>query len=135
MASNRVRGNRTSQKVILDSSAILMLFEYSIDLENEITRLIGKHHIIVPKTVIDELVFLSQHGQGKKKYNSKPALEIAKKYDSIECSGENVDSSILNLAKKHNAIVVTNDKELQKRINREGLKIICMKGKKQLMIK
>ena len=46
MASDRLWGN-PDKKVILDSNAILMLFEFSIDLRSELTRLLGKYEVII----------------------------------------------------------------------------------------
>ena len=39
MASNRLWDNRDGKIVILDSSAIMMCFEFSIDLENELNKI------------------------------------------------------------------------------------------------
>ena len=61
-----VGGNYFEKTVILDTSAILMLFEFSIDLEDELIKLLGRFHILVPSPIIEELKLLSKHGNGKK---------------------------------------------------------------------
>ena len=66
MASDRIWGNRSEKTVILDSNAVMMLFEFQINLEDELVKLIGKNKIIIPKTIIGELDFLSKNGKGKK---------------------------------------------------------------------
>jgi rRNA-processing protein FCF1 len=114
MASDRLWRDRKGRIVVLDSSSILMLFEFSINLEGELTRLLGKFRVLIPRPIFDELIFLSKRGKGKKKYNSKPALDLIKKYEISEAEGSG-DDSVLFLAKKHNGIVVTNDRDLRKR--------------------
>ena len=71
MASDRIWRDRSKKTVILDSNAIMMLFEFQINLEEELTRLIGKYRIIVPQPIYDELVFLSENGKGSKKIKAK----------------------------------------------------------------
>ena len=80
MASNRLWGDRIHKTVILDSSAILMLFEFAIDLEKELTRLLGNYYIVVPTPIIRELEFLSKNGTGKKKAKAKASLKLIKNF-------------------------------------------------------
>jgi rRNA-processing protein FCF1 len=133
MASDRLWRNPKERRVILDSSSIMMLFEHSIDLEDELTRLLGKVEIIVPKPIVDELICLAENGKGRKKRLAKPALKLIKDYKVIESEGKG-DDSVLNLAKKLKAVVVTNDKELRNRIKQESLKTIYLRGKKRLVL-
>jgi rRNA-processing protein FCF1 len=133
MASDRIWRNPKERRVILDSSSIMMLFEHSIDLEDELTRLLGKVEIIVPKPIVEELNYLSENGKGRKKRLAKPALELIKDYKVIESKGKG-DDSVLFLAKKLNAVVVTNDKELRNRIKAESLKTIYLRGKQKLVL-
>jgi rRNA-processing protein FCF1 len=135
MASDRLWGNRDGKIVILDSSAIMMLFEFSIDLEQELTRLLGKYHIVVPKPIVQELKFLSQYGKGKKKLIAKPALILLKKYDVVDIE-KNVggDEAVFHLAKKLQGTVFTNDKALRKRIRAASLHSIYLRGKKKLVL-
>ena len=135
MASDRLWGNTNNKIVILDSSAILMLFEYSIDLENELTRLLGKYYIVVPRPILDEIEFLSTHGKGKKKNIAKPALNLIKKYEVVEAE-ENVkgDDAVFYMAQKHRGIVVTNDRALRKRLKDASIRVVFLRAKKKLAI-
>jgi rRNA-processing protein FCF1 len=132
MASDRLWQDR-EKRVILDSSAVLMLFEFSIDLENELTHLLGKYKIILPRPIANELIYLSEHGKGKKRQNAKASLELIKRYEIVDEHGSG-DDSVLNLAKKLNGIVVTNDRELRKRIKNVFLKTIYLRGKSKLIL-
>ena len=92
MASDRLRQYRTEKRVILDSNSILMLFEFSIDLENELTQLVGKFKIIIPSPIVEELKFLSNSGDGKKRQNAKAALQLIKNYEIVNIQGPGDDA-------------------------------------------
>ena len=134
MASDRLRKNSASKIVVFDSSAILMLFEYSIKLEQELVRLLGSYEIVIPSKIVEELKFLSEKGKGKKKQYAKPALKLVEKFKIVADKSENADNAVLNIAKKLNGIVFSNDKELKKRAKKEKIKTIFMRNKKYLMI-
>ena len=110
-----------------------MLFEFSIDLESELIRLLGFFEIVVPSPIVDELKFLSKKGKGKQKIISKPALELTKNYKIVKTEGKG-DEAVLLLAKKLNAMVLTNDKELRNRVKQLGLHNIFLRGKSKLEI-
>ena len=133
MASNRLWGNPKEKLVVLDSSTLMVPFEYSVDLEDELTRLLGKVKIIIPKQIVDELIFLSENGRGRKKLLAKPALELIKNYKIINSEGKG-DDSVLFLAKKLHAVVATNDRNLRKRVKDSSLKVIYLRGKKRLVL-
>jgi len=134
MAFNRIWGDKREKIVILDSNAIMMLFEFSINLEDELTRLVGKYHIIVPKPVFKELKYLSEKGKGTKKINAKSSLKLIERYEIAEIDKKTVDDSVLSLAEKTNGIVLTNDKELKKRLKEKSHQVIFLRSKKKLEI-
>jgi hypothetical protein len=134
MASDRIWGNPASKIVVFDSSAILMLFEYSINLKQELIRLLGNYEIVVPSKIVEELKVLSEKGKGKKKQLAKPALKLIENYKIVKDTSETADDAVLNIAKKLNGVVFSNDKELKERAKKEKIKTIFMRNKKYLMI-
>ena len=132
MASDWLRRDQ-ERIVILDSNAVMMLFEFSIDLEDELIRLLGSFKIVVPKSIFDEIKFLSETGKGKKRFIAKPALELIKKYEVVDAEGTG-DQSVLNLAKKLNCIVVTNDRKLRNELKKASLHTIYLRGKSRLVL-
>jgi len=132
MAFNRLWGDRIHKTVILDSSAILMLFEFSIDLEKELTRLLGIYKIIIPSPIVRELEFLSDHGMGERKVKAKASLKLIKKYKTIKVKEKRGDDSVIETAIKTKGIVVTNDKILKKRLKEKGISTIFLRAKKKL---
>ena len=134
MASDRLRGNTSIKTVVIDTSAIMMLFEFSVDLEKELTRLLGAYKIVVPTPVIDELKFLAENSKGKKKQIAKPALKLVSNFEVVDDKSHSADDAVLSIAKKYKGVVFSNDKELRKRAKSNSLKTICLRSKKYLMI-
>ena len=132
MASNWVRSDRDSKIVILDTNAILMLFEFNIDLNNELLKIIGKYKIIIPKKVYEELMFFSKEKNGNIKTFSNASLSLIKDYEIIETNEKNADKAVLSLAKKTNGYVLTNDKELRKILKNNSIKVLFLRAKKKL---
>lgn len=118
-------------KVILDANALLMPFQFNINLDSELTRLLGSYQIIVPTSVLDELNRLA--GSGDPPAFIKPALSLARKYHKEPVSGLG-DEAIFTLACKHKAVVVTNDKVLRNRLRSNGLRTISLRGRTHLVI-
>lgn len=134
MASDRLRKNTALKIVVLDSSAIFMIFEYSINLEQELLRLLGSYEVVVPSKIIEELKFLCKKGKGKQKQFAKPALSLIENYKIVFDKSEKADDAVLYTAKKLNGVILSNDKELKKRAKKEKIKTIFMRNKKYLMI-
>ena len=132
MASDRLRGNTTSKKIILDTSAILMIFEFTVDLEKELTRLVGKYHIFVPKQVVEELRILSEKGDGVKQRYANASLKLVEKYEKIDVEAINADDAVLKLAKKVDGIIVSNDRELRNRAKELSIHTVFLREKSKL---
>ena len=134
MASYWIWRDSIHHTVILDSSAILMCFEYSIDLESELTRLLGSYTIVVPSSIKEELEHIASRGDGRKNRMAKASLSLIKGYDVVSIDEQNADDSLVVLATKLAAIVVTNDRELRDRIKHRSLPVIFLRAKQTLMI-
>ena len=134
MASDRIRGNSHKKTVILDSNALLMVFEFSINLEEELTRLLGSYHIGIPTAVVSELKLLEKHGKGAKKQKAIAALTFITRYNIIDSKGSTTDDAIVEVAKRIDGIVVTNDKELKRRLKVLDVPVIFLRKKQQLVL-
>jgi len=112
-----------------------MLFEFSIDLEKELDRLLGAYHIIIPRAVADELRVLSQNGRGKQKRNATTALTLIQKYKICDVgTGSTADDVIVSAADGLSATVVTNDIELKKRLKKKNNCVVFLRGKSHLVL-
>ncbi len=134
MAFDRVRGDKIHKTVILDSSAILMFFEFSVDWEKELLRLLDGYRIVVPTEVIKELELLSRQTASERKQKAAAALKLAKRYKTVETIAKNADDAVIEAAKKTQGLVVTNDTELRKRVNHDSIPVIFLRGKKKLAL-
>ncbi len=145
MAVDRLRNNTI---VILDTNAIFMPFQFKLNLDSELSRLLGEYEIIIPTCILTELRAL----RDTEKFG-KPALDLAlskpqpKWYSDLEAhllehptiahvrgAEEKTDNILLHIAQELNAIVVTNDKILLKRLKENKLQTISMRGKKYLKL-
>lgn len=134
MASYRIRGNSTITLVFLDTNAIFSLFEFSIDLKMELTRLLGAYCIQIPEAVINEIETIQKKGKGKQKRLAKPALEFIKRYPVYPHETyRSADDALLYEAKKVDAVVVTNDRLLRDRLKEKKVSRIFLRGKQQLI--
>ena len=134
MASHRIWGDSDITIVLLDTNAIFMIFEFSIDLESELTRLLGSHKIYIPESVVNEIEIIREKGKGKQKKLANPALQFIKKFPILVHSEfDSADDSIVQIASEHDAVVVTNDKELRNRLTEKNVSRVFLRGKQQLV--
>ena len=112
--------------VILDSNALLTIFQFRINLESELSRLLGSYEIVVPSTVKNELKTL-------KDKHAKSALSFSERYRTVNMEG-NTDDSILELAEKEKGIVVTNDRILKKRLRAKNIPVVFLRAKTHLVM-
>jgi len=121
-------GEQLDFPIIVDANGFFLPFQFGINLDAELTRLFGKYTIVVPNTVLAELSAL--RGSEQKAY---AAYELAQKYKRIVVPGKG-DESIVRLARKLKCPVLTNDRELKKRLRAKGIQRVVLKGKSHLEI-
>ena len=114
--------------VLLDANALLMPFQFRINLEAEIRRLLGDIEIAVPGPVLQELRTLS--GGGRK---AASALRLAETFPSIEGHGA-ADDALLDLATGRGAIVVTNDAALRSRLRQNRVPVVFLRSRSHLVL-
>jgi rRNA-processing protein FCF1 len=133
MAINRIRKHKIN--VILDTSSLLTPFEFSINIDHELEKLLGSFNTLIPSCVLKELRFLSQNSKGKTKRFASAALQLAEKYGVIDCIDDDADDAIVNIAKKiPKAVVVTNDVELKRKLRSNNIPVISLRGKKRFVL-
>lgn len=114
------------QTVVLDTNALLMPFEIRINLDLALRDLLGDARIVVPGPLVGELKHLKHRYAGA-------ALTLARKYEIIPTQASG-DSAVVELAKKEHAYVLTNDKELRRRLRKEHVPIIMLRSGTHLAI-
>jgi rRNA-processing protein FCF1 len=114
--------------VILDANALLMPFQFKINLDTELQRLVGECEILVPSSVLGELRKLESTIK-----EAKAALALAQKYTITEVDGSG-DQSLLSLANDLKGIVVTNDMELIGELKRSRIPVIHLRSRTHLVL-
>ena len=113
------------QIVVVDTSALISVFENSINLDAELDSLLGSHEVVVPTSVLDELRRL-------KKKEAKMALEMSARYRKFS-SGRKGDEGVVEAAKQVGSFaVVTNDSRLASELVSGGFRVITLRGRKRL---
>jgi len=120
--------------VILDSSALLSFFEFSVDWEKELARLLDTYEIVVPEAVLQELAILSARGSGEKRQHANAGLTYASRFKTVKTQATHADEAIIESAKKVQGIVFTNDTTLRHRLRDEGIPVLLLRGRKKLVL-
>lgn len=115
-------------KVILDTNALLMPFQFKINLNLELSRILGECEIIVLTSVLHELKKLAARGDR----HAKEALSLSRRFKIIESSGP-VDDAVVKMAEETGAVVVTNDIKLRSRLKSNGIKVLFLREKTHLV--
>ncbi len=122
-----------NKKVVLDSSALLGIEEFKIDIFQRIKEeLEGKIEFYITTSVMREIENLSKN-RGKRGVKAKTALLVIKKYEEeievVPYEG-NADSSVLRFAKDYDAYIATADRKIKDLALKNGLEVIVIRGKK-----
>jgi hypothetical protein len=113
------------KSIVLDANALLMPFQFKVNLDRELKRLFGEMPVLVPSSVLGELANALDK-------NAKAALSLARKYHiaETELSG---DDAVMDVAIKKDSAVVTNDRELIRRLRARGIRVIRLRGERYLV--
>jgi len=122
-------------KVVLDTNVLLYIEDLKFDIFSEIERVVEfPFEICVMEGTIKELEKLINEGNLKEKRSAKFAIQLIKTKNlkiikTVE--RKNVDEQLLTLGK--NYIIVTQDKELKKKLKEKGMKVLTIR-KKSLLV-
>ena len=102
-----------------------MPFQFKINIDRELRRLFGEVPVFVPSSVLGELA------NALDKY-SKAALALARKYQIVETELSG-DEAVMDIALQRSSAVVTNDKELIKKLRASRIPVIRLRGERYLV--
>jgi rRNA-processing protein FCF1 len=127
-------GRQPKRFILLDTNALLMQFQFSVDIENELRRVLDvAYEIVVPDIVVGELRNLAAQMQGKERGEALMAITLAETFKVVKTEGP-ADTGILRLAEKLNGIVLTNDKILRARLRAKNIPNIHLRSKAFLTV-
>lgn len=105
----------------------MMPFEFRINLDLELGRLLGVCEVFVPSSVIRELEGLAEGNRA-----ARAALRLARKYEGYATERRG-DPAIVAAAQSLGATVVTNDARLLKILRRQGVPRILLRSQSHLV--
>ncbi|PSG96132.1 nucleotide-binding protein [Thermoplasmatales archaeon SW_10_69_26] len=124
--------------VIVDANALMMQFQYHVDLEQELERVIpGAFDVIVPRQVLDELETKTERASGKEAEEARLGIELGETFEVAEIEGdfEKTDDAIVQIAAdRDDTVVVTNDKLLRAQLRAQGVPNVHMRSKAFLTV-
>ena len=125
-------------KVILDSNALFVPFQFKIDIFEELQTLLGmKFETVLLSPILKELETIAEKGSPKMRKWASYALKLAENCAFLEVENKTAcspDDTILKVAKKHNWLVFTNDKKLRRRLRNISVPVIYVRQKSHLEI-
>lgn len=125
-------------KVILDSNSLFVPFQFKIDVFEALETVLGrKFEPILLSSVKKELETIAGRGSTKIRKLASCALKMAEQCVLFEVENENEkspDDTIVELAKKWNCLVFTNDKKLRRRLRDISVPVIYVRQKSYLEI-
>ena len=126
-------------KVILDSNALFVPFQFKIDIFEELKTLLNmKFELVLLSPIRRELEKLAEKGSPKMLKNASYALKMAEKCRSIELdeqyAGSSPDDAVFQVARQWKCPVFTNDRELRKKLRNINVPVIYVRQKSRLGI-
>ncbi len=119
-------------KVLVDANGLMVPAQHGIDIFAEL-RALGYDECVVPSAVRDELEALKTKVRGSDRTALAVALRLLDRCETMEAPGS-ADDVLARLAKETGAAVLTNDAALRKRLKKEGVKVVFMRGRQKLAV-
>ena len=117
----------SSVKVILDTNALMVPEQFSVDIFSELLRL-GYAKWFVPASVLGELRSLAiRADKGRDKTAARVALGLAERCNAVGEDNCHADQAIEELALETGAAVFTNDRALKKRLFSKGITVVYLR--------
>ncbi|MEM2892054.1 MAG: twitching motility protein PilT [Thermoplasmata archaeon] len=111
--------------VVLDANGLLVPFQFKVNIDRELSRLFGDIPVFVPSSVLGEL---ARSGDRR----SQAALKLARRYKIVETELSG-DEAVIDIASRRNAAVLTNDRELIRRLRELRIPVVRLRGEKYLV--
>lgn len=120
-----------TNKVGLDTNMLTAIFEFKIDVFEQIRNILGNVAFVVPNQVMDELDSLSKRNN-RLKHSCRIATEAMEKnrVRKIEVKARDADSALLKLSER--MPIATNDKVLRSKIKKKGGKVLILRQRKYI---
>jgi len=113
----------------------MMTAQFTLDVQEELERLLPSYELCVPSIVINELKKIKKDVKGKNKYSAVIALKIASsppfKIKPVRLNErESVDDALIRISK----VLCTNDRELKRKAREKGITVVYLRQKRYLAV-
>ena len=126
------------KKILLDTNFLLVPYKFRVDIFTQINRIMHfQYKIFVLDKSIEELKNIIMGQKGKNRDAAKVALKLIaiKNIGIIKAeSDKKTDEVIVELSRKDNYIVATQDKDLKRSLINHGIEVIVLRQKKILVL-
>ncbi|MCE7736267.1 MAG: PIN domain-containing protein [Candidatus Heimdallarchaeota archaeon] len=114
--------------IFIDTNVLLHHFEFKINIEEAINRIITRKYEIFVHRLVEEEILEALKKKGKVARNAKVAVQLMSRYkeydDQIEYPG--TDIALMEAAEKEKGCVLTFDKDLKQRCKLQGVAVISL---------
>ncbi len=126
----------SSPLVVLDTNFLMLPDQAGIDIFSELDALIGgAYRLVVPMGVIEELEGIKHASRGRDGRAASVALALIERRDvDVVASTGDVDGFIVAFAAEHGALVATNDRDLKRRLRKQGTRVVSRRAMHSLSI-
>ncbi len=112
--------------VICDTSFLIVLASKPIKKLDVLENNLGRIDFVIPTIVIDELKNLVSTSTAKRANAAKLAIDLAKRFKTIELQGGSADEVIVDYASKHRCYIATIDSALKDKLKNNGIDVITL---------
>ncbi len=106
----------------------MLPFEFRVNLDAELARVLGACDVFVPSSVVGELERLAEKNPA-----AKAAVQLAAKYEIFKTTRRG-DIAVVHVAKDLGATVVTSDAALLRILRYEHIPRITLRGRSHLIL-
>jgi len=116
--------------VVLDTSALLGIFEHRVDIFSSLESLFGKVRVVIPSFILDELKELE-----KRKRHASAAVRLIRQkgVEVVDAPGKG-DQGIVEFAIRYGYCVLTNDMRLKSELRKHGVTVIFLRNMSKLKV-
>ena len=122
--------------VLVDSNFLMVPAQFRVSIYDELDRLLGrKYDLVMLSPTHQELRRIAREAGPKESRQALFALKQAEKCKIVDVKrmpNETIDELILRHAKSSGCAVATNDRELRKKLKKEGIPTIFLRERSHL---
>lgn len=116
----------------MDSNALFLPFQFGINLDAELTRLLGIYDYVVPSSVVDELRRLREAGEP----HAREAVALLEHLGPEVVPGSSdADRDVIEVAGDRHGVLLTLDADVRRAALSAGVPVILMRGRKYLVLR